>query len=161
MLEIADCIIVHNNVMQKFFIEKGFDENKIVVLKIFDYLQDGLDLNVSKYEKSITIAGNLDINKCKYISQLNELEKVKVNLYGPNFDEKLKIYENLKYNGSFPPNELPQKLDKGFGLVWDGDSLKSCNGCYGQYLKYNNPHKTIPLFIIWITCYYMGQSGRS
>ena len=27
-------------------------------------------------------------------------------------------------------------------MIWDGDSSKECSGVYGEYLKYNNPHKT-------------------
>ena len=26
-------------------------------------------------------------------------------------------------------------------MVWDGDSIDTCSGNFGQYLKYNNPHK--------------------
>ena len=37
-----------------------------------------------KFERSISIAGNLDIKKSAYISQLGKLGVV-VNLYGPNF----------------------------------------------------------------------------
>ena len=37
--------------------------------------------------------------------------------------------------------ELPQKIERGFGLVWDGEELDCCSGKFGEYLKYNNPHK--------------------
>ena len=40
MLSIADSIIVHNDTMKAFFIKKGIPENKLVSLKIFDYLMD-------------------------------------------------------------------------------------------------------------------------
>ena len=49
---------------------------------------------------------------------------------------------NLVYNGSFPAAELPEKLSADFGLVWDGTSAETCAGHVGEYLKYNNPHKT-------------------
>lgn len=29
-----------------------------------------------------------------------------------------------------------------FGLVWDGTSVSTCTGDFGEYLQYNNPHKT-------------------
>ena len=39
--------------------------------------------------------------------------------------------------------------------MWDGDSVETCSGAWGEYLKYNNPHKAslylasgIPV-IIW------------
>lgn len=32
-------------------------------------------------------------------------------------------------------------------MIWDGNSLKMCEGLYGEYLKYNNPHK-LSLYIV-------------
>lgn len=43
--------------------------------------------------------------------------------------------------GSYMPEELPEKLEAKYGLVWDGLEITSCEGTFGQYLKYNNPHK--------------------
>ena len=48
----------------------------------------------------------------------------------------------MKYCGQYTPEQLPQVLRGGFGLVWDGDEIQSCSGVYGSYLRYNNPHKT-------------------
>ena len=50
--------------------------------------------------------------------------------------------KNVKYCGQYKPEELPEKLEGGFGLVWDGDDLGACTGVFGEYMKYNNPHKT-------------------
>ena len=33
------------------------------------------------------------------------------------------------------------KLEGSWGLVWDGNSAKTCSGVYGEYLRYNSPHK--------------------
>lgn len=64
MYEIADYIIAHNANMISYLIEKGVSRNKIINLKIFDYLTD---LNIQKKEikRSLTlnIAGNLDAKK--------------------------------------------------------------------------------------------------
>ncbi|MDD3337947.1 MAG: hypothetical protein PHS82_03725 [Lachnospiraceae bacterium] len=141
MLKIADAIIVHNEVMKKFFEDRGVQESKLVDLKIFDYLQDVKNVEEPKFEKSITIAGNLDTEKCGYIGQLGNLEGVQVQLYGPNFDERMKSFDHIHYHGSFPVDEIPSKLNAGFGLVWDGESLDGCQGLSGQYLRFNNPHK--------------------
>lgn len=140
MLDLADIIIVHNSMMKQFFLDKGVGSERLVTLEIFDYLQEKKRSNVT-FEKSITIAGNLDITKCRYIIELGKLEEVKVNLYGPNYNKGLDQYKNVKYNGSFLSNEIPEKLTVGFGLVWDGDSIDGCQGQLGKYLKYNNPHK--------------------
>ena len=74
-------------------------------------------------------------------------------MYGPNYTGQ--AGGNICYHGSFPPAELPYELEGNFGLVWDGISVDTCAGVYGEYLKVNNPHKTslylasgIPV-IIW------------
>lgn len=143
MCALADAIIVHNSVMKEFFIEKGIPKEKIVVLEIFDYLQDNCSkfCDLPKYERKITIAGNLDPTKCQYIAELKELHILKIQLYGPNFDNTLKAYTNISYGGSLPSNVIPEKLTTGFGLVWDGTTISGCKGNAGEYLKYNNPHK--------------------
>lgn len=141
MLAIADIIIVHNQKMAQYFTEQGVPENKLVILEIFDYIQKHENHLYPKFEKSITIAGNLDTEKCGYIAELTKLANIEVNLYGPNFDEKMKLCSHIHYKGSYPADEIPEKLTEGFGLVWDGNSLNGCTGESGQYLKYNNPHK--------------------
>lgn len=141
MLEIADVLIVHNDWMAEFFKQHGVPEKKLVVLEIFDYLQDSESAAVPTFEKKITVAGNLDTKKCAYIKGLSELQGVEVQLYGPNFDPAMKGCTHIHYGGSFPPDEIPSKLTSGFGLVWDGTSIEGCQGDAGQYLRYNNPHK--------------------
>lgn len=142
MIKLSDVFIVHNNVMKKFFIDKGISEERIVILEIFDYLQETEIINEPFFDKSITIAGNLDISKSAYIYQLNELTGVKCNLYGPNFNsEQLSKCSNICYHGSFPTDEITSKLKSGFGLVWDGNRIDTCSGAMGNYLRINNPHK--------------------
>ena len=141
MLEIADIIVVHNQIMKQFFITQGVDEKKLVNLEIFDYLQNASKDEMPQFENSLVIAGNLDVKKCEYISHLNELQNIKIKLYGPNFDETMRQFDHIVYEGSFPVDQIPYKLNKGYGLVWDGSSIFGCEGDSGQYLKYNNPHK--------------------
>ena len=141
MLSVADSIIVHNDTMKAFFIKKGIPENKLVSLKIFDYLMDkeATSKNVI-FERAISIAGNLDINKSAYIAQLGKLG-ITIHLYGPNFSHSLEQYKDIQYHGSFPASDIPNQLNSGFGLVWDGNSIDTCSGDFGEYLQYNNPHK--------------------
>lgn len=143
MIGLADSLIVHNDKMAGWFAQRGMPENKLVNLRIFDYIQDigGKNARPASFSKSITVAGNLDTVKCGYIRDLKELPDIKVNLYGPNFDEGMRPCGNIIYNGSFPADEIPSKLNEGFGLVWDGDSIDTCTGPLGRYLRYNNPHK--------------------
>lgn len=140
MIDIADFIVVHNDVMKKWFQEKGIPENKLITLEIFDYLQNSENIGKT-FSKKVIIAGNLDVEKSSYITRLNELTNINFQLYGPNFSEKLENAKNITYGGVCTPEEIITKLDGGFGLVWDGNSIDACTGDSGKYLKYNDPHK--------------------
>ncbi|MDA3046003.1 hypothetical protein OFO10_02385 [Campylobacter sp. VBCF_06 NA8] len=140
VLKSATYIISHNAKMTKELINLGADENKIINLEIFDYIYDGLLAKVEK-NSGIIIAGNLEPKKAGYLSELKNLKNVNFNLYGANFDDKC-LGENISYKGKFLPDELIPNLEGSFGLVWDGNALDKCNGAWGEYLKFNNPHKT-------------------
>lgn len=141
LIQAATVTICHNNSMKKFLIEKGIDEKKIVVLSIFDYLCEKNKKEEKNIEADIAIAGNLKKNKSAYIYKLAEANpKVKINVYGVGFEKQSKL-KNLNYKGSYTPEKLPNELNAKFGIVWDGTEITSCTGTFGQYLKYNNPHK--------------------
>lgn len=141
MLQIADVYIVHNDKMKAFFVEQGIPEERLVCLQIFDYLYEK-ELEKKEFAPSINIAGNLGQEKSPYIRKLRELDPIKVHLYGSNFNRELiEESKNMIYHGYFPAEELPGMFRHGFGLVWDGESLDTCSGATGNYLRYNNPHK--------------------
>lgn len=145
LLKKFDVIICHNEHMRQYLAEHGFSPDKLINLDIFDYLTGVERVQPEKCDTpSIAIAGNLAIGKCAYIYNIFENgsnRDLKVNLYGINFEES-RQNSNMVYHGSFKPEELPEKLDGDFGLVWDGNSAATCAGNTGEYLKYNNPHKT-------------------
>lgn len=138
-LQLADIFIVHNNKMLEYFTKLGIDRNRLISLSIFDYLLEKKKKSII-FEKSITIAGNLQTIKSSYIKKLSCLSPLKIHLYGPNYDQK-NTTENISYHGIYSSDEIPQILNCGFGLVWDGNSLDGCYGDTGEYLRYNNPHK--------------------
>ena len=140
MLELADVLIVHNDSMKSWMLERGVPEEKLVTLEVFDYLQKDIP-GKKTFQRSVTVAGNLDTTKCGYVSELGKLENIKFNLYGANYDEAMRKYKDILYHGEFPMDVIPSKLTEGFGLVWDGSSVEGCRGEAGQYLRYNNPHK--------------------
>ena len=49
--------------------------------------------------------------------------------------------------GSFLPEELPGELSGHYGLVWDGTSIETCDGPFGNYLRFNDPHK-LSLYLV-------------
>ena len=133
-------IIVHNNVMKRLMVDRfNIPEEKIIVLGIFDYLIPNF-IPKQKMEDcdDLIIAGNLDKDKCGYLYKMPN--DITVSLYGANFSGTNS--SNIHYNGAFLPEVLPQKMQGRFGFVWDGDDLDKCSGIFGEYLKYNNPHKT-------------------
>ena len=145
MLNLADVIIAHNDKMVNFFTDKGFSRNKLVKLEIFDYLCNiDIDNKLIEFSKDTIIAGNLDDQKTGYLKKLNKID-TSFNLYGPNFN--LSASSNVNYNGVVPATKLPDILDSGFGLIWDGNSVETCNGNFGNYLRYNNPHK-LSLYLV-------------
>ena len=135
-------MIAHNQKMKEYLISQGFAPDKVGTLDIFDYLYDGKTEKKEGISGTLSVAGNLAPAKSGYIYQLGELAKdFHVNLYGNNFD-KNRHFDHVTYKGSFLPEELPLKIEGDFGLIWDGPSAKTCEGNTGNYLRYNNPHKT-------------------
>ncbi|WP_455485552.1 glycosyltransferase [Gemella sp.] len=148
-IDLADVIICHNNSMRNYLISSGINADKLVELEIFDYLVD-LNINEKKLVKptEITIAGNLSEIKSGYIYELiKKIRNVNINLYGPNFNPREKLGEHIIYKGSISPDRLPLEISGDYGLIWDGDSISTCSGITGNYLRYNNPHKT-SLFLV-------------
>lgn len=131
----TDGLIAHNSAMSKWLVDNGVHV-PLINLKIFDYRNDFSVSSDSIYQKSICFAGNL--NKAPFLSRLI-LNDSNLYLFGPT---KQKNYKNgINYCGSFLPDDLPEHLTQNFGLVWDGSSLEGCDGTFGEYMKYNNPHK--------------------
>ena len=134
-------IIVHNEHMRKA-IHEFFDVpmDKMVNLEIFDYLYEAKGQEEhAVFGGPVIIAGNLDKNKCGYVYDLPE--DIDFALYGANYDESAQKSKKAAYMGKVKPDELPGVLKGSFGLVWDGPTGDGCTGVFGEYLKYNNPHK--------------------
>ena len=154
-LKIFSRIIVHNEHMrQAMHMLFDIPVEKMINLDLFDYLYEPKNVEEhAVFGGPVIIAGNLDKNKCGYIYNLPK--DVCFDLYGANYDESCNQAENIHYRGKVKPDELPAVLRGSFGLVWDGPSPETCAGVFGEYLKYNNPHKAslylsagIPL-IVW------------
>ncbi|WP_028977497.1 sugar transferase [Sporolactobacillus terrae] len=129
-------IISHNDKMTEWLRRYGIT-SEIIELEIFDYqTSNRIDRSITQ-ENQIVFAGNL--NKSLFLTRMST-RKTRLNLYGPNPQKKV-LNDRIRYIGSFSPDELPVYLTGKYGLVWDGDTLSSCKGKYGNYLRFNNPHK--------------------
>lgn len=144
----ADGLIVHNERMKQWLVGHGVNV-PMVSLQIFDYQTDDHMQKEIPFERTVSYAGAL--GRATFLHSLNT--KHTIHIMGPN---RLANYPScVQYDGQFVPSELNQHLLQNFGLVWSGDSIHSCTGHLGEYLKYNDPHKAslylsngIPI-IIW------------
>lgn len=135
----VDGIIVHNDIMKKVLVGQGVPADKMVSLEIFDYLIPNFEGKTApQKDQPIIVAGNLNPTKSGYLYNLPSHPAY--NLYGVGYDES-RALKNTSYFGSFMPDDLPAALEGSFGLVWDGDSSETCQGSYGNYLRFNNSHK--------------------
>ena len=146
-------LICHNEKMQAQLIRQGIPEHKLVILGLFDYLTDA-GFSTPSLAATVNIAGNLLPEKSGYLYAIRENPPCMLHLYGNGYvpDEG---NEAVQYHGAMPAQALPAYLQGAFGLVWDGDSAQTCAGAFGEYLRYNNPHKAslylaggVPL-VVW------------
>lgn len=148
-LNSTDGLIVHNDHMKSWLKQNGV-KTKMVTLEIFDYRNVQKFYNKKSYEGNVCFPGNLA--KSKFLEK-EILHHHILDIYGPNPQKEYPL--NTIYRGKYSSDLLPIYLQQDFGLIWDGDSLSTCSGRFGNYMKYNNPHKTslylscgIPI-IIW------------
>lgn len=138
ILKWADKVIAHSGPMALFFseISKQMDPKErmpeMVLLEMFDYRLASLpEVQSTPSGKSVMFAGNL--SKSGFVKDLSTLP-VDFSLYG------LPKLDSPAYKGAFDGSR-PVGLVGDFGLVWDGDSLETCNGMMGEYLRFNAPFK--------------------
>lgn len=149
-LKASSYLITPNQHMRKFLEDKNI-KVQMGDLEIFDYLiskevEEKLMKKNFLSKNSIVIAGNLSKEKSAYVYLLPI--NLNFELYGVNYIEnKDSQTKNINYNGSYMADELPAVLNGKFGLVWDGSSIETCEGGYGKYLMYNNPHK-VSLYLV-------------
>ena len=151
-----DAIIVHNERMRQFLHDTfGIPRGQMTSLEIFDYLEkEGRGRKEEQGDERedrggsfpvqgngdprCVIAGNLDPQKAGYVYHLPASPRFE--LYGIHYRDMKQ--SNVRFHGAFETDEILSSIEGEYGLVWDGDSPDTCSGSYGQYLKYNNPHKT-------------------
>lgn len=132
-------LIVHNEYMKRKLQECGCKAN-MIPLYAFDYLHDyNKPVVEERYNRTICVAGNLD--KSMYLSWVGKISRYQFNLYGINKVMDFATIKNVNYKGLFPSEQIVYSLEGNYGLVWDGESIETCTGVHGDYLRINNPHK--------------------
>lgn len=155
-------LIVNNVQMRKILLAAEFNDKKLINIRMFDYLTD--EETEKKPEERffkdapIVIAAEMQnkLNEKGYYIYSSKADPgVKFNIYGPDVDEGDINNLTYDYKGAFLPEIIPSVIEGSFGLVWEGNSLETCDGNWGEYLRINNPNKVsmyiaagIPV-IIW------------
>lgn len=141
VLDKAYAVILHNESMIKILRNHGLLAPQLLNLGVFDYLKKNPhEGNHSLENSSVTFAGNLDKSAFLHDWMASD-RRYHINLYGTLANGKLEFFKNISYLGSLPPDEIAEKIEGSFGLVWDGTSIETCTGTFGNYLKVNDPHK--------------------
>lgn len=137
----ADGLFLHTRAMREWLEAQGVT-TKNVLLQVFDYLSSDPYIaqeEVLKHKDNVIFAGNLA--KSKFVEKLLKypFRHIRLTLFGNKGD--LNVSEDGKeYKGIFSPDHTAS-IGGGWGLVWDGESLDTCNGDTGNYLRWNAPHK--------------------
>ena len=154
----ASMLFVHTEAMAKKLKEMGVII-PMHIMWLFDYYADDPMLSVKEvmqHKHDIVFAGNL--TKSTFLPQLVAYDSptdMHFKLYGIHDNTSdLSGTAHIEYAGIFEP-EHTGSIIGGWGLVWDGDSIDTCSGDMGEYLRYNSSHKTslylaagIPI-IVW------------
>ena len=135
-------IIAHNDKMKDRLESVGVDGDKIVSVGVMDYLRDDF-LDEESCRKRITksgpvvLASNLAPHKSVFAYHLPDC--LRIDLYGPDYTGP--VNDMVQYRGVYNPVELMDVMEGSFGLVWDSTSADTCDGPFGEYMLFNNPHK--------------------
>lgn len=132
-----DTVIVHSENMKDVLIRDGL-KCRVLVLGAFDYLLKGPQ-KIEKEKNAIVFAGGLA--KSKFLGELRKLNRqfINFNLYGKGLPEDIPN-EWLRYKGVFNSDDITS-IQGEWGLLWEGDSIETCSGNFGDYLKIIAPHK--------------------
>lgn len=141
----ADYIIAHNAAMRRWLEENGIAHH-VGELGIFDYLSEAQckARDVHRPYKVI-YAGGLNPRKNAFLYKFAanaKSENYTFHVYGNGFDTMANANNAINYGGFVPSEQMIATCDGDFGLVWDGEKMDACVGDFGEYLRYNNPHKT-------------------
>ena len=139
-------LIVQNTRMKKLLLASGFDDKKMINIRLFDYLTDSQPIDSKHFEKNapVVVTGNFNHDEEKKLSFIYSDEpapETEFHIYGTGVDEDRISCLKAKYMGNFAADHMPGRIEGSFGLVWDGNSINSCSGNWGDYLRIDNPVK--------------------
>lgn len=144
LLNIFSGIILHTENMRNRLVIDGL-HTTTYILGLFDYLLPK-GQHSKPQKNSIVFAGAL--HKSLFLKELHNVpsQKLHYNLYGAGMPDII-MNANIHYKGCFLPNDITS-IEGEWGLLWDGNSINTCDGQFGEYLQWIAPHK----FSLYIAC---------
>lgn len=142
----TDHLIASNETMGIRLREMGY-EGTLDALGMWDYFTDNaprrLPRRPSRELPRIAYAGTLSRRKNLFLYKWPDIiEGYNVHIYGRGFHPELLADSSaVTDHGFLSPEQFLRTVDCDFGLVWDGDSLDTCSGAFGEYLAVNTSHK--------------------
>ncbi len=143
----ADYVIASNGEMRSWLLAHGY-RHPLGALQLFDYLSSALPAQTERPHQAgspfgITYAGSLNRRKNSFFLKLKDMDTHYVlHIYGRHDGlPGLESAANFVFHGFTPSDTFIRSAEGDFGLVWDGDSVDSCTGNFGEYLRFNSPHK--------------------
>ena len=153
-LSLSDHLVTLNPSMREWLIENGC-KVPVSVQGIWDFLSgqkgdgnncvtDAISHDTDK--RRVVYAGSLAEKKNPFLYQMIEnVTNYQLDLFG-NPGKRELGGKNVVCHGYVDYNSLINAPTGDFALVWDGDSVETCSGSFGEYLRYNTPHK-ISLYV--------------
>lgn len=145
-LALSDYIIASNEQMRQWLISQGL-QCDMGALGLFDYRSEAVPAEKKAVKMphrwALVYAGALAMRKNSYLLTLaRQATDFDLHIYG-NADGLPGIREaaHARCFPFTPADEFIRSAEGDFGLVWDGESLDTCQGDFGEYLRYNSPHK--------------------
>lgn len=141
----TDYVIASNSVMQSWIQEHGFTK-MTGAIELFDYHSSTDNAGRTDYRQGharVVYAGALSVRKTSFLLDIHKyINSWRLHIYGNRTGlPGLPHSDRLLFHDFAPPEEFISSVDADFGLVWDGHSLDECTGDFGEYLRYNTPHK--------------------
>ncbi|MCR4921358.1 MAG: galactofuranosyltransferase [Bacteroidaceae bacterium] len=142
----AEYIIASNATMAQWLLQQGL-QRPVGALGLFDYRSQSVAPQRSDSVPSVpslVYAGVLATRKNTFLLDLCQKSSphYRLDIYG-NRDGLPGLGESalVRMHDFMPAETFIAGVEGDFGLVWDGDSVDSCTGSFGEYLRWNSPHK--------------------
>lgn len=140
----ADYVIASNEVMRQWLNDHGM-QRPTGALGLWDFISPARLPEKSKPAESpvVVYAGALGMRKNAFLLKMPEMAgQFSLPVFGnaeglPGLNET----KSVDVRGFLAADTFVDTAPGDFGLVWDGDSLDCCTGNFGEYLRWNSPHK--------------------